>query len=271
MQRKIIVSGCGGLHTQNPFLDAYILAQSNKENPKICLLPTASADSSYIVKEFYQIYQSLPCDPSHLSLFNPHTSHIEDFIMSQDIIFVSGGHSKNMMGIWKEWGVDKYLKQAYENGTILSGGSAGSVCWFDQCITDSIPKDLTVMNCLGFLPYSNCPHFASGTRRQSYLKHLQQGTIKPGYAACDFAALHFVDEKLFRSVSIDKKMRCYEGVINPSKDDPTKMTASLVRIPTFSIQENQKEFIWDTPTFAAYTNQATVEEESPVLVEESVQ
>ena len=71
--------------------------------------------------------------------------------MKQDIIFVGGGNTKSMLAVWKDWGLDLLLKEAYEKGVIMSGVSAGAICWFDQGVTDSWAEDLKIMDCLGFM------------------------------------------------------------------------------------------------------------------------
>src|SRR5260221_12132513 len=182
--KQVIAMGTD-IDPENPLLDLYILAQSNKIEPKICLLPTASGDNNGYINMFYSIFKRYPCKVSHLSLFRPHTADMEDFLLNQDIIFVSGGQSKTMLGAWREWLIPDMLRKAYDNGTILSGGSAGSVCWFTECITDSIPGKLTVMPSLGILPYSNCPHFSSSERISSYIDNVNNKTISPGYVICD--------------------------------------------------------------------------------------
>jgi peptidase E len=241
---QIVAAGDGMLDSENPFMDLYVLAQTGKKKPKIAMLPTASGDSQNLIKYFYSIFERYPCEPSHLSLFNPHTADIRDYIMSQDVIFVSGGQSKSMLGVWKEWLLPDMLKAAYENGTVLSGGSAGSVCWFDECITDSIPGSLTAMKCLGFLPYSNSPHFANFSRRSAYARHLLAGNIKQGYAADDFAALHFVNGKHFRSVST----RHYAQTFHLSVENGNVKRDKL-KTEWLGTKANQEKFIFNSAMF----------------------
>src|SRR5690606_25665518 len=82
------------------------------------------------------------------------------------------------------------------------GWSAGSICWFEQGITDSIAGPLTALDCLGFLPGSNCPHYDSEKqRRPIYRKLIARGAVTEGYAADDGVALHFIDQRLHRLVA----------------------------------------------------------------------
>jgi len=246
MPKQIIAIGSGGLDDKNPSIELYILSQSQKINPRILFLGTASGDNPDYINYFKKYFERFPCIPSYLSLFNPPTKDIKDIIMSNDIVFVGGGHSRNMIILWNEWKVDSALRDAYDAGIILSGGSAGSVVWFDECITDSVPGKLSVMPCLGILPYSNCPHYSSKMRREAYEKEMLDNNIKSGYAIDDHAALHFVDGNPVRSVSISnqsKSYHCYAGgdilsfIQNPIKTrylDKAAMEKLVWSSPVFS-------------------------------------
>lgn len=238
--RQCIVFGDGLLDDKCPYNELYILAQTYKKEPKVCLLPTASGDNEGLIRYFEHLYSNYPCKTSHLKFFSPHTADIEGFLMEKDVIIVSGGQSKSMMAVWKGWGADKILRAAYENGTIMAGGSAGSVCWFDQCITDSIPGSLTVMDGLGFLPYSNCPHYLSNNRRRTYERFIMSGEIKEGYAADDYAGLHFIDEQFFRAVSGQP----YSRTFRLSKQDG-KLKQEQLPTKWLGLHKYQQEFIFD--------------------------
>ena len=113
MIRQIIALGGGGfsMEPDNPLLDDYILEQVEKENPKICFIGTASGDAEGYINRFYTHFNEKRCNPTHLSLFKGETDKIEKFILSQDIIYVGGGNTRNMLVIWKEWGLDNMLKK----------------------------------------------------------------------------------------------------------------------------------------------------------------
>ena len=210
MNRQIIALGGGGFSDEpdNPLLDDYILRQSSKDSPKICFIGTASGDSEVYIQNFYKSFGKKDCTPSNLALFYGHTDKIEEFILDQDILFVGGGNTRNMLVLWKEWGLDKIIRKAYDQGIILSGVSAGSICWFEQGLTDSVPKQLNTLNCLGFLKGSNCPHFDGEPQRQPvYRQVIANGNMKAGIACDDGVALHFVNEKLERIVSSRENKR----------------------------------------------------------------
>lgn len=202
--RQVIALGGGGfsMEPENPLLDQYILQQCKKENPKICFIGTASGDAESYIERFYSFFKTEQCEPTHLSLFKPHTRDIKKFILSQDILYVGGGNTKNLMALWREWELDVAIRQAYDNGTILAGISAGSLCWFEEGVTDSFGTGLEPISCLGILRGSNCPHYdGEEDRRPAYQAFIRDGKINSGYAADDGVALHFIDEELHRVVS----------------------------------------------------------------------
>jgi dipeptidase E len=114
-------------------------------------------------------------------------------------------------GVWEEWGLDQLLRKAYEKGIILAGISAGANCWFEQCITDSMPGALQIITCLGLIQGSFCPHYdGEKERRPAFHRFLSEGRIKPGYAADDGAAIHFINEKPFRMISSRQTTKVYK-------------------------------------------------------------
>ena len=224
MTNQIIGLGGGGFTMeQNPLLDLYILGASPKKNPTICLLPTASGDNWGYIQYFMETFGEYPCNPRYLQLLSPTISNREEFLLESDIIYVGGGNTKSMLGLWKEWGVDQILKKAYDRGTILAGVSAGFVCWFEECVTDSEPKQLTSMPCLGLLKGSGCPHYnGDSKRRPAFHGLLKRNKIKPGYAADDGVGLHFVNGELIRAISNQEQIagyRVYKNVNNEVIED----------------------------------------------------
>lgn len=213
MKRQIIALGGGGfsMEPENPLLDNYILEQSEKQNPKICFFGTASGDSKDYIERFYASFQTKNCSPSHLSLFKGHTDKIEEFILQQDIIYVGGGNTRNMLVLWKEWGLDDMIRKAYLNGTILSGLSAGAICWFEEGLTDSVPNQLNKLECLGLLEGSNCPHFDGESERQNcYRDKIKNGEMKEGLACDDGVGLHYINEHLESIISSREKGCAYK-------------------------------------------------------------
>jgi dipeptidase E len=213
MTKQIIAMGGGGfsMEPENPLLDLYILQQSKQVTPKICFIPTASGDSEGYIQRFYDSFGSHVCQTSHLSLFKPPTNDLEDYILEKDIIYVGGGNTKNLLVLWKEWKLDEIFKKAWENGVILTGLSAGSICWFEEGVTDSIPGSLTKLGCLGFLPGSHCPHYdGESERRPSYHSLIHSGEVISGIAADDGVGLHYKDDQLYRVVSSRQSAKAYK-------------------------------------------------------------
>ena len=214
MKRQIIAMGGGGfsMEPENPLLDQYILNASNLERPKVCFVPTASGDSAGYIERFYTAFKTLECEPSHLSLFNPHTwtQDLEPFIAQQDVLYFCGGNTRNALALWHEWKLEPLLRAAYERGAVLAGLSAGAICWFEQGSTDSIGRELGVLECLGWLKGSMTPHYDGEAQRRPWLhKSILEKRIQAGFAADDGAALHFVNENLEQVISSRVEARGY--------------------------------------------------------------
>src|SRR5262245_43881980 len=212
MKKQIIALGGGGfsMEPDNPLLDQYILKQTHKRKPKVCFLPTASGDAEGYILKFYTSFLNLSCTPTHLSLFDLPTKDLAAFILDQDVIYVGGGNTRSLLALWKEWGVDAHLRTAWNNGVILSGISAGSICWFEEGLSDFFPGELNRLACLGFLKGSNCPHYdGEENRRPVYRDLILRGEISAGVAVDDGVALHYVGAKLERAVSSRPDAKVY--------------------------------------------------------------
>jgi len=181
-----------------------------RARPKVCYLGQASGEPLDHLVTFYQTFSMLDCETTHLSLFQPPTADLHGFLFAQDLIYVGGGNTKSMLALWREWELDRILRDAWEQGMVLMGSSAGSICWFEQGVTDSIPGDLTPLPCLGFLAGSDCPHYDSEPkRRPTYQRLVREGQIADGYACDDGAALHYVGTQLQEIVSSRAPARAY--------------------------------------------------------------
>ena len=125
-------------------------------------------------------------------------------------IIASGGNTLNQQAIWRAQGIDVVLRQAWERGIVLGGSSAGSLCWFEEGTTDSRPKELSIVQCLGFLAGSHCPHYNSEPgRRPLYQSLVASGRMKPGYACDDDAGLYFENDRVARVVSTREGAKVY--------------------------------------------------------------
>lgn len=194
----------------NLSLDEYFLRQTQLEKPRVCFLASASGDSDYYIRKFYQSFTKLNCVPSHLGLFDLQTSDLASYVFSHDAIYVGGGNLRSLMGLWREWQLDRIFLQAYEAGILLGGMSAGSLCWFQEGMADSMPGQFASIKCVGLIEGSHCPHYSSDTElREAYKGFIGSDKMSSGFAADDGVALHFIDGKLHRVVSSRPEARAY--------------------------------------------------------------
>lgn len=200
----------------------------------MCLLPTAVADNPNTINYWYESCNELNIKGFTQRMFissYEQAQSFEEVLLSMDAILVTGGNTLNMLAIWKAHGIDEILRKAWEKGIVLSGGSAGSLCWFEHGTTDSRPQRVTPINCLGFLQGSHCPHYDSEkTRRPLYHSYIQSGEFKPGYACDDRAAILFHDQNVEQVISLDDTSNAYyvsleNGAITEKKLEKTIIAA----------------------------------------------
>ncbi len=210
-KRQIIAIGGGGFYRdpQNLGLERYILQQTNTAGTRVAFVPTASAEPDSYLVSFYTAFLKLGCRPSHLSFFK-RTPDLRSYLLNQDVIFVGGGNTKSMLAVWREWDLPEMLREAWESGIVLTGVSAGAICWFEQGVTDSWAGELRSLDCLGFLPGSCCPHYdGEADRRPSYHRLLANGEIAAGLAIEDWTGIHFIGTELHSVISSRRGARAY--------------------------------------------------------------
>jgi len=193
----------------NTLLDDFVLSLSGKERPKVCFLPTASGDADHYVVRFYRAFAASTCEPSHISLFRRETGvgDPREHLLSQDIVYVGGGSLVSLLGTWRAHGLDEILREAWEAGVILCGGSAGALCWFSHALSGFHEGPAREIEALGMLPWSCAVHYHEERgRRQSFLDSVADG-MPSGYGAGDSAALHFVGTELMEVVSSRPRAR----------------------------------------------------------------
>ena len=213
--RRILIAG-GGF---NRVWIKYMAELTGKKRPRICYLPTASADSVDGIIAFYRSCSTLDVEAHVQESFIEsltQTQGWDEVLLSMDGIVCSGGNTLNQQAIWKAQGIDVVLKAAWDKGIVLGGASAGSLCWFEEGTTDSRPKALSIVKCLGFLPGSHSPHYdGEPGRRPLYQKLIGAGTMKPGYACDNDAGVYFEDTTVKRIVSArDAAKVYYVSVVN---------------------------------------------------------
>jgi dipeptidase E len=213
MPGTIIAMGGGGfsMEPRNPLLDGFVLSQARARRPRVAFVGTASGDSPLYAARFLRAFRRFDCRPSLLSLFDPPGEGLREFVRAQDVIYVGGGSTRNLLVLWKDRGLDRILRAAWRDGAVLAGVSAGSICWFEEGLSDSVrPGVLLPLPCLGFLPGSNCPHYDGEPRRRpTYRRLVGSGRMLPGLAAGDGAALLFRGRAFERAVSSRPSARVF--------------------------------------------------------------
>lgn len=199
--RKILIAGSGF----NDVFIKYMASLTGKPRPRICYLPTAEADNPEGTIRFYANCAQLNVVPfvqtSFISSYEQHQS-FADVLLSMDAIVASGGNTLNQQVIWKAHGIDALLREAWNRGIVLGGASAGSLCWFEEGTTDSRPKELSIVQCLGLLKGSHCPHYdGEAQRRPLYMKLIGDGQMKAGYACYNNAGIYFEDNDVKRVIA----------------------------------------------------------------------
>ena len=243
---KIIAMGGGGFSARpgDPELDRYVLEQSPRPNPRICLLPTASGDPDDQIARFYRAYHDLPCTPSHLSLFRLGSQpvNVRERLLSQDVIYVGGGSMSNLLAIWRVHKLDEILYEAWQRGIVLCGISAGSMCWFRAGVTNShgTPR---IQEGLGFLPFSNSVHWTSEPeRRIAFRTAIQAGGLADGFGVDDGAALVFRGRDFVEAVCTQRSAGARfvtpnaETVLDCGELPPQSVDPDLLSLEEFRLQ-----------------------------------
>jgi dipeptidase E len=186
----------------HPLID-YLLALTGKPRARVAFVPTATGDSSESLVNMYARFPPARFERSHLALFNRTVEDIDAYCLQQDIIVVGGGNTANMLAIWRVHGVDRALRAAWAHGVVLTGGSAGSLCWFEGGTTDSfnLYRLAPLRDGLGLLPGSHCPHYDGEEQRRPLYHELIRDGLPAGYAIDEDAAIHFVGTEVREVVS----------------------------------------------------------------------
>ena len=209
--KNIVAIGGGGFGRSLGSLEIekYIISLINNKRPKICFIPTASGDSNLYKLNFYRAFSKLDCITSHIDFFS-RTEDLEKKVLNQDIIYVGGGNTKSMLAVWKEWNLHKILQNAYEKGIVMSGVSAGAICWFEKGITDSFAKELNIIDCLGIVDGIACPHFDEEKEREPYVNDvIQKEIIETCICIEGNCALHIKNDFEISSIDFGNGKKCF--------------------------------------------------------------
>lgn len=229
-ESKVIPLGGGGFYSEgkDSRLDDWLVSLvETASKPSVCFVPTACGDAAGYILEFYEAFQRRNVEASHLRLFRRDVDDLRSFVLRQDIIYVGGGNTANMMAVWREHGLVDILEDAYDEGAIFTGPSAGGICWFDSGVTDSYGTELAPLSgCMGFVEGSFCPHYDGEVDREpAYQSMVAESILPGGYAADDGVGLVFEDGKLVRAVSEQPegrafKVESFEHGVESTKIDP---------------------------------------------------
>jgi dipeptidase E len=187
-----------------------LASERGAERPRICILPTASGDTSELIGSFYAAFGERPCEPSDVSLFRlgRRPLALRDHLLSQDLIYVGGGSLVNLLAVWEAHDIASILSLAWRQGIALAGQSAGAMCWFEAGITKSSGKPLEAAG-LGMLGGSLCVHYNNEPeRRAAYLDAVAAG-MPGGYGLDDYAGLLWEGEGSPAAVTARRGARAY--------------------------------------------------------------
>jgi peptidase E len=215
---QIVAAGGLGDEDGAGRLIRFVLGLSGKERPRVCLVPTASSElPDFMVRFYSELSPYAEC--SHISFFPWPREDLREHVLSRDVLFIGGGNTANMLAIWRVHGFDEILRAAWEQGIVLSGSSAGMICWFEAGVTDSFGPQLEGMrDGLGFLPGSACPHYdGEAERRPVYTRLVREG-FPSGLAAEDCVAMRFDGTELAEVVSSRAGSRAYR--VTPEGEEP---------------------------------------------------
>jgi dipeptidase E len=209
--RQIVAMGGGGWMMDDPALDRAVVQLTDVRRPRICFVPTASGDHP-ASERFLEAFPARGFDASILWLFDREVADIGAFLGEQDVVYVGGGNTVNMLAVWRAHGVDHALRAAYEGGVVMAGMSAGANCWFEASTTDSflLGRVDPLPDGLGLVPGSFTPHYGSEpARRPALLEHVASGALPPGFACDNYAAVHLVDGVLAEVVRSRPEARAF--------------------------------------------------------------
>ena len=217
---QIVALGGLGEDGEAGVLIRFVLGLTGKERPRVCLIPTASAERPELIVTFYEELSGF-AECSHLSFFPWPPEGLRELVLSQDALFVTGGNTANMLAIWRAHGFDQIVREAWEQGIVLAGSSAGMICWFEAGVTDAFGPQLDGMrDGLGFLPGSACPHYDGEERRRPVYQELVARGFPPGIAADDAVALHYFGTELHEVVAARPDARAYR--VEPGNETALK-------------------------------------------------
>jgi peptidase E len=189
---------------RGPLIEHAIRLAGDPDRPRFCYVGTASGDSLNGTAGFYRAFAGSDVRASHLELFSmPNVTDVRAHLLAQDVIWVGGGSVANLLAVWRTHRLDEVMRECWEEGVVLGGVSAGSICWYVGGPTDSFGPELRpVHNGLGLLPYGNGVHYDSEEQRRPLLHRLVADESLPtSHATDDGVGLVYEGTELVEAVS----------------------------------------------------------------------
>ena len=180
--------------------------------PRVCFVATALGDDPSALHRLYEAAHASGVWPSHLALFPmPNVDDITAHLLEHDVVWVFGGSVAGLLAMWRLHGVDVAMRTAWQAGVVLTGISAGSICWHVGGTTDSFGPDLRpVTDGLALVPFSNGVHYDSEEQRRPLFQRLiADGTLPPGYATDDGAGVLYRGNEFAEAVTERESAAAY--------------------------------------------------------------
>jgi dipeptidase E len=221
-----------------------LAAERGAERPRICILPTASGDTSEQISRFYAAFGERSCEPSDVSLFRlgRRPMALRDHLLAQDLIYVGGGSMVNLLAVWEAHDIASILSLAWRQGIVLAGQSAGAMCWFEAGVTKSSGKPLVAAG-LGLLAGSLCVHYNNEPeRRAAYLAAVGDG-MPGGYGLDDYAGLLWEGEGTPSALTARRGARAYQVTTRDGEATESPLPARFLPAPApATLREDIAEF-----------------------------
>jgi dipeptidase E len=225
-KRHIVAMGGGGfsMEPENPLLDDFVLELARRarrirgRKVRVAFVPTASGDNDSYLHHFYRAFRPARAEATDLALFDRDIRDLRGFVLAQDVIYVGGGNTADLLAVWRVHGLDRVMREAWRRGVILAGISAGAMCWFQAGVTDSFAGVFHPLHGgLGFLRGAMSPHYDAERQRRPTLHRLLRRGFPPTLALDDGAAAHFTGTRLKEVVSSRPKARAFRVALKAGR------------------------------------------------------
>ena len=203
---KIVAIGGGenGHHNTKyetaPF-DKEIIKLTGKANPKFLFIGLANKYQDYYFEVMVGIYGGrYNCQTDYLRYKEVKSKNIASSkIKDADIIYVGGGNTYKLMRLFKLYGIDEMLAEAYNDDKVLCGVSAGAICWCDYGNSDSRTissnsSEMIRVAGLGLIHILFAPHLIKESDRAESVMQMMKRTYKIPAVQLDNSALEVVDD-----------------------------------------------------------------------------